>query len=689
VSPRNAILLSILLLAALHVAHFFADVEDAYISYRYAENLAAGHGLVFNPGERVEGYTNFLWVVLLACCRLLGAPVPATAQWLGFFLALGTVAVAADVGRRLPPRRWWSGLPAGLLVAANPGVAAWAASGLESALFCFLAILTVDLWTVERESRRFPWKWPLAACLAGMARPEGVLLFVVALGTWCAGATAPRKPLGRAAGEPLAVFLALGAPYFLWRWSYYGALLPNTYAAKSGFDSLVLRHGLLYVLQFFAFTGGAFLAGGALLALGWRDPTILLILLQSALYTLHVILAGGDGYPYSRFLVPVAVLLAPAAEAGFARLWSAVSRRWSLTPRSSFLLAGVLFFAFVLGGSFTSFWGRPRKEFQSGVEINRRRRPIAEWLRRKVPPGALVALNPAGVIPYFSKLRTLDQLGLTDAHIARSGKRFTNPYFYGHNRYDSDYVLSRRPDVLFLGQATLTDVHPSLASLRRVGPTSFEEIAPVITREFHVFPGDAETWRNPVFRRLYTPMIVALGGRFFYFFSLDPEAARIQQRIDSGASTAEERAAMSRILASKQKAARRPGPPGAAGETTPGPRAERETLEKMESALARGDVAAAEKALLAALEQRPEDPLLLFNLGVLYERNARLEEALAAYRRAVAAQPEYVDAWINLGTIYARRGDFTRAREAWERALSLDPESAAARDNLRLLSSQP
>jgi hypothetical protein len=64
-------------------------IDDAYITFRYAENLVRGHGLVFNPGERVLGTTAPLWAGLLAAARELGAEIPAAALLLGqLFCAL-------------------------------------------------------------------------------------------------------------------------------------------------------------------------------------------------------------------------------------------------------------------------------------------------------------------------------------------------------------------------------------------------------------------------------------------------------------------------------------------------------------------------------------------------------------------------------------------------------------------------
>src|SRR5207249_10253554 len=87
-------------LLVLHALHFFKPVDDAFISFRYAANLAGGRGLVFNEGERVEGYTDFLWVVLLAACRFLGADIAAASQALGLLFSLACLITAAWVARK-------------------------------------------------------------------------------------------------------------------------------------------------------------------------------------------------------------------------------------------------------------------------------------------------------------------------------------------------------------------------------------------------------------------------------------------------------------------------------------------------------------------------------------------------------------------------------------------------------------
>ncbi|MBE7560362.1 hypothetical protein HS125_16035 [bacterium] len=103
-------------------------VDDAFISFRYAENLAAGRGLVFNPGERVEGYSNLLWVLILAGANRLGLPTIATAQGLGCVAAFLALMLTFFLRRRSPAHF------AALLLAASLPWALWAVSGMETLL---------------------------------------------------------------------------------------------------------------------------------------------------------------------------------------------------------------------------------------------------------------------------------------------------------------------------------------------------------------------------------------------------------------------------------------------------------------------------------------------------------------------------------------------------------------------------
>src|SRR5690349_2759603 len=181
--------------AALRVASF--TIDDAYISFRYAENLANGNGLVYNVGERVEGYTNFLWTVLLAAAVKLGAAPAAASKVLGAACAAGALVPTYLLSRRLRP---FSNVPclATWLLAMSVLFSGYAVFGLETPLFLLLTLAGTELFFREEDAASddggarsalvfswFPW-FPLSGAvfaLAALTRPEAPL-FLGLLVVW-------------------------------------------------------------------------------------------------------------------------------------------------------------------------------------------------------------------------------------------------------------------------------------------------------------------------------------------------------------------------------------------------------------------------------------------------------------------------------------------------------------------------
>src|SRR2546428_9644856 len=152
--------------------HLRMPFDDSFITYRYAANLANGQGLVFNPGERVEGYTCFLGVVILSGIIAAGFDVVLWSQVLGGLAALGTVAVAVRLEALLGmPTVVWPRIVMPFALAACPAFALWAGSGMETSLFTLLVTLTLFLHVRSPGS---VWSG-LALAAATMTRPEGVL----------------------------------------------------------------------------------------------------------------------------------------------------------------------------------------------------------------------------------------------------------------------------------------------------------------------------------------------------------------------------------------------------------------------------------------------------------------------------------------------------------------------------------
>ena len=224
-----AALLPLLALFAWQAIRTHWLCDDAYISYRYVRNFVEGRGLVFNPGEKVEGYTNFLWVLeLSAIWKVLGVrPDEASSLILSVLYTGGTIALTTVLALRSPfrERRHLVALGALLVLALSHTFAIWATSGLETRQFTFFVLLAAVCLSPKENPRLVLASLALAAAEA--TRPEANLLFVCALAWLVQGRARPRE-IARFA----VPFVVLVGAHFLWRWTYYGDLLPNTYYAK-------------------------------------------------------------------------------------------------------------------------------------------------------------------------------------------------------------------------------------------------------------------------------------------------------------------------------------------------------------------------------------------------------------------------------------------------------------------------
>jgi hypothetical protein len=444
--------------------------DDAYISFRYADNLAHGRGLVFNPGERVEGYSNLLWVVALAGLHRLAADTPTTAYVLSLLFGAVTIVLVALWPARLAPllaRRArepgaprlehadvavWGGASA-LLLGCSHALAFAAVQGLETTLMA--ALVSVALLALDPGTGRPGWVSATAFALAMLTRPEGVLLFLVVAAAFAVSPGAPSRWARARALMPCAAALVAYGCVAAWRVWYYGALVPNTYFAKRADLGGDLVSGLRYVGDWIVGGSGAIVALACVaiaLVLGWRVlgawPFVLL-----GVHAAAVVTTGGDFFALGRFFVPLAPLAAVFSALACLLLPAlllrpATTRRgWPWTVRGVALLAACV--ALALPGLRQA--GGAAAEY---AELTGKWVHLGKVVRDTFPAGTTIALSPVGAIPYFSGLPTLDILGLTDAHIARmpADPGITRK---GHQKHDGAYILSRRPDVLLLGNGVI------------------------------------------------------------------------------------------------------------------------------------------------------------------------------------------------------------------------------------------
>ncbi|MHB8080458.1 MAG: hypothetical protein ACYDIE_14545 [Candidatus Krumholzibacteriia bacterium] len=489
-----------------HALSFRFAVDDAYISFRYARNLLDGHGLVFNPGDPVEGYSNLLWVLLSAGGMAAGLDPLLWARLLGFAAAAATALLLPGLALRLaaaappaarpaahPAARPAGGVPparaawaAALLLAACGPVACWSLAGLETPLF---GLLIVAAWRAALDRR--PATAGVLGVLLTLTRPEGIAL-ALAFAAWAALPPAA----GRRRGLGVAIVAAGEAAQLLWRHAYYGAWLPNTFYAKTGDLAGQLRTGLPYVAAFLLFwvlpwAAVAAATGPAVRARLWRAADWRRSLLLLAVWIAYVALVGGDMLGMFRFFAPLLPLLIAC---GAALLVAAAP---GLPPRR--LVTVVTLLAVVsLASSFLPLKERRLVTAHLSLRNFGGWKLAAEGLARDLPPGSTIALSPVGYIPWRTGFVTYDILGLTDRHIAHRRMAFTQGYA-GHEKHDGAYILSRRPDYLLLGNVDVTD-RPRREPMRP------------FARELDIF-------QSPVFQREYVPVYLELpGGRYLNLF---------------------------------------------------------------------------------------------------------------------------------------------------------------------------
>lgn len=464
-SPARSFLIALVPFLVL-VARFDFLTDDAFISFRYARNLAHGAGLVFNvaPGEApVEGYSNFLWVLALAAGEALGAPAPILSRVLSVAAGVALLfALTRFLARRVASSPRVTTLGA-LTAASLPPLAAWSTGGLATMPAALCAFLVYERLSLDPDRPR-----TLGAALAGAAlvllRADGALIFALVL----VAAALPAVLDGRRAlWRPLVVTGAVAVGVFgahvAFRYGYYGDWLPNTARAKVSVDELTpelraqfFQRGTNYLVAF----GLAFLSVPLMLAVGLAGglavgprprggPTAgaLLVVLGIGAYARQV---GGDFMTMGRFLVPALPFLVVAWSAGLDRIaragragrlgapaLAAVCWILSLLPAwNVHLVPRATRFAWDFRWNvrdpkrFSSEYGmwKLMKENAAGwVELGRA-------LKEHTRPGERLAQGPIGAVGYYSDLYLYDTYGLTNREIASRPLKLERLKSPGHDR---------------------------------------------------------------------------------------------------------------------------------------------------------------------------------------------------------------------------------------------------------------
>ncbi len=428
---ERAALAGILVVAgALRIlfALWSSPTDDAYITFRYARNLAAGLGFVYNAGERVLGTTTPLFTLLLAPAALLHIPLETAAC---------VLAVAADLGvvlliYRLMRGAW--GRETALLAAGVYGTfyasAGACGYGMETQVFTFFVMAALASAVAGRSLEA-----GAGAALAVLSRPDGALLAGILLAAPLYGAVARGRRLRLG---PAVVFAGMVLPWILFAAFYFGSPVPHSVIAKFNQQDVSLgrwasffftRNPLVILLWLGALAGG--IAGVAR-----RSKTAILLAAWAAAYPLFFLIGRPPflGLWYFPPLIPALAGLFAVGAMTCAGLVIRNSRARLL------LLGGTWIIAVCVGlprNLESARWSR--------ALADRVYRPMAEWVVRATDASDVVQVSDIGYVGYFSGRTILDSGALVSPEVAA---------YYREHRNDSSrdvqYVLVRKPRIVIL-----------------------------------------------------------------------------------------------------------------------------------------------------------------------------------------------------------------------------------------------
>lgn len=464
-------------------------LDDAYISFQYAKQWIAGNGWVFVPGQRVEGFSNPLWVLILSIGGKVGLPIVSLAKIFGvlcgglsIILTYLLVAQWSDRASKKRASTSHSQLPfapflATSLLAIHPGFAYYAVAGLETALFTFLVLLGVFLHVRNIRQGTSSAKPYIPFALAAITRPEGPLFLIVLFvhRLWLRKrSTKQQSNPWKQELVPMLKACCVPAGYLLFRVVYYKDILPNTYYAKPGQISEKWGASLQYIKSFLVYHATTssleknvltLLTGTLALLLGLYAVFLLLrsgvmkatqdisapLALFASGYSVFILYSGGDWMEHYRFFQPILPLLYIGVGLGFIGLagtWRALS----------ILLLTIGLLSHTEHAS--QFWSDlNRNRLIDHAHRSQNNVKMAHWLNKNLPKGASIVTDEIGAVGYFTHLNVMDQWGLVDKKVAKIlYKAKFNPY---GSRKDSakrirvqtsiaKELMRRKPDYILL-----------------------------------------------------------------------------------------------------------------------------------------------------------------------------------------------------------------------------------------------
>lgn len=464
----------LVLFLSLALACYHCTADDAFISFRCARNLAQGAGPVYNVGERVEVFSNPLWVLVLALASLVRIDIVTASKIIGLGCGAATLFFLMRLCRRVLALSPVGTLLALCYAAASIGFVFYAISGMETALYTMTLVLMVYLLSERREMLA-----AVSCALLVLTRPEGILYGVpLAIGCFLNGRRF-RRVLAVLA-IPVAVYGLLAS----FRLIYFGTLFPNSFNAK--IESAPLSFGSLSLRMrcFAQYTWGSLTGDGPVLTLALAGVCMLFrrrlvpLLASVGVAAFFVWYSKGDWMGFWRFYAPVLPFLVMLWAGGLEFSWSRGRRSWKMMAVAAvFLVPLILSVArTALSIDRLSTGERFNNDLSSISNV-----PIGKYLASVGSPSDVIVVTSMGAVGYYSNCIIVDMLGLTDPKVpALMRQRDLRAY--------ADYMLGREPTFIMLhnetpGAAPLQPLHAAIYERMRETDLYRED------REFHLMKG--------------------------------------------------------------------------------------------------------------------------------------------------------------------------------------------------------
>ena len=451
-------ILSVLLCFAVYCAVSFdminLPIDDVYVSLRYVWNFIHGNGLVFNPGEHVEGYSNPTWIFLVSFfAKILSAgskhELIIINRIISFVVLFLAYLFFYKTFRIYIKDKLISFLFL-LLLCANYPLNSYAFAGMETPVVLLLLAMFFYFYNryITQKSRTALYLSALFLGLLSISRPEGIIYIAsLILSVIIYENRFEKLSMGQSVKKSLSfsyLSIIIFAAFIIFRLSYYGELMPNTAAAKNYFTPETFIRGAQYILA------GIFLGLGGFLSLlifhtnktsysKFKQFFILIdiiILAQSS----FILYTGWDWMASFRFVLPLLPLIFLVIFLTFD-----LQKKYVLIIILIVLIPQTYFQRYFIRSSWSRLSG-----FSEIRLVSTGYKDVGEFLNKIKKPDDLMLIQEAGFVPFATGIKTFDLCGLTDKHLAS----IYGPHF---RVLDLNYSLSVRKPTIIVTFQTLFD----------------------------------------------------------------------------------------------------------------------------------------------------------------------------------------------------------------------------------------